>query len=172
MSEILDENAISVVPTTIVLEPLPEIPDNDSFRLETPANTRIQRRKRTSPRDHATLEAAYHQNSKPDKEERAALVRQTELTEKEVQVMNAIYLPCGSADIDRYGSKIEDKMIGGKLSPCSHMSLYLIFVTVCRSKLLSSYQAHRLVKRRQQAVLQMMPLSMAWESSRLLSLQT
>lgn len=39
-----------------------------------------------SPRDHAILEAAYLKNSKPDKAERAQIVSQVELGEKEVQV--------------------------------------------------------------------------------------
>ena len=39
-----------------------------------------------SPRDHAILEAAYLRNSKPDKAERALIVSEVELGEKEVQV--------------------------------------------------------------------------------------
>ncbi|EXJ83242.1 hypothetical protein A1O1_06861 [Capronia coronata CBS 617.96] len=44
------------------------------------------KRRRTSPRDHAILEAAYQKNSKPDKTERARIVDQVELGEKEVQI--------------------------------------------------------------------------------------
>ncbi|KAK5074746.1 Homeobox protein yox1 [Lithohypha guttulata] len=58
----------------------------DTHRLDTSSATRVQKRKRTSPRDHSILESAYQQNSKPDKEQRATLVQQTELTEKEVQI--------------------------------------------------------------------------------------
>ena len=39
-----------------------------------------------SPQDQAILEKAYLNNSKPDKGERAALVAQVDLNEKEVQV--------------------------------------------------------------------------------------
>jgi Homeodomain len=45
-----------------------------------------QKRRRTSPQDHALLEAAYQRNSKPDKNERLELVSQVALDEKEVQV--------------------------------------------------------------------------------------
>ncbi|KIW13880.1 hypothetical protein PV08_06661 [Exophiala spinifera] len=44
------------------------------------------RRKRTSPQDHAILEAAYQKNSKPDKAERAEIVSQVNMSEKEVQI--------------------------------------------------------------------------------------
>ncbi|EXJ77157.1 hypothetical protein A1O3_10315 [Capronia epimyces CBS 606.96] len=44
------------------------------------------KRRRTSPQDHAILEAAYQKNSKPDKAERAQIVSQVELGEKEVQI--------------------------------------------------------------------------------------
>ncbi|KAG9775988.1 hypothetical protein KCU88_g5009, partial [Aureobasidium melanogenum] len=44
------------------------------------------KRRRTSPQDHAILEAAYQKNSKPDKAERALIVSQVELGEKEVQI--------------------------------------------------------------------------------------
>ncbi|RMZ76262.1 hypothetical protein DV737_g4878, partial [Chaetothyriales sp. CBS 132003] len=44
------------------------------------------KRRRTSPHDHAILEAAYQTNSKPSKEERANLVSQVQLGEKEVQI--------------------------------------------------------------------------------------
>ncbi|RMZ89749.1 hypothetical protein DV736_g3005, partial [Chaetothyriales sp. CBS 134916] len=44
------------------------------------------KRRRTSPHDHAVLEAAYQANSKPSKEERANLVSQVQLGEKEVQI--------------------------------------------------------------------------------------
>ncbi|EXJ69595.1 uncharacterized protein A1O5_07631 [Cladophialophora psammophila CBS 110553] len=44
------------------------------------------KRRRTSPQDCATLEAAYQQNSKPDKAERAQIVRRVALGEKEVQI--------------------------------------------------------------------------------------
>ncbi|RVX72117.1 hypothetical protein B0A52_04715 [Exophiala mesophila] len=49
-------------------------------------NVPKSRRKRTSPRDHAILEAAYLRNSKPDKAERAVIVSQVDLGEKEVQI--------------------------------------------------------------------------------------
>jgi hypothetical protein len=39
-----------------------------------------------SPQDHAILEAAYQKNSKPDKVQRAQIVSQVSLGEKEVQV--------------------------------------------------------------------------------------
>ena len=39
-----------------------------------------------SAQDQAVLELAYQQNSKPDKGERAAIVTQVDLNEKEVQV--------------------------------------------------------------------------------------
>lgn len=45
-----------------------------------------QKRRRTSPQDHALLEAAYQRNSKPDKNERIEIVSQVDLGEKEVQV--------------------------------------------------------------------------------------
>jgi hypothetical protein len=45
-----------------------------------------QKRRRTSPQDHALLEMAYQRNSKPDKNERIEIVSQVELGEKEVQV--------------------------------------------------------------------------------------
>ncbi|KPI43332.1 uncharacterized protein AB675_7067 [Cyphellophora attinorum] len=44
------------------------------------------RRKRTSAADQVTLEAAYLSNSKPDKDERAAIVSQVDMTKKEVEV--------------------------------------------------------------------------------------
>lgn len=94
-----------------VSEPQLERTQHDSFRIETPANARIQRRKRTSPRDHARLESAYQRNSKPDKEERAALVQHTELTEKEVQV-NLTGLTFCLTNVCRYGFRIGDKMTG------------------------------------------------------------
>ncbi|RMZ80050.1 hypothetical protein DV738_g3098, partial [Chaetothyriales sp. CBS 135597] len=49
-------------------------------------STQKAKRRRTSPHDHAILEAAYQANSKPSKEERANLVRQVQLGEKEVQI--------------------------------------------------------------------------------------
>lgn len=45
-----------------------------------------QKRRRTSPQDHAFLEMAYQRNSKPDKNERIEIVSRVELGEKEVQV--------------------------------------------------------------------------------------
>ena len=39
-----------------------------------------------SPQDHALLEAAYSENSKPDKIQRLSLLSQIQLSEKEVQV--------------------------------------------------------------------------------------
>ncbi|EXJ54617.1 hypothetical protein A1O7_09958 [Cladophialophora yegresii CBS 114405] len=44
------------------------------------------KRRRTSPQDHAILEAAYQKNSKPDKVQRAQIVSQVSLGEKEVQI--------------------------------------------------------------------------------------
>lgn len=44
---------------------------------------------RDSPEDHAVLEAAYQENSKPDKSERMELVKRVTLSEKEVQVCEA-----------------------------------------------------------------------------------
>ena len=41
---------------------------------------------RDSPEDHAVLEAAYQENSKPDKSERMEIVKRVTLSEKEVQV--------------------------------------------------------------------------------------
>ena len=45
-----------------------------------------QKRKRTSPKDSATLEAEYKLNPKPNKAARADIVEKVELNEKEVQV--------------------------------------------------------------------------------------
>ncbi|KAL9075900.1 MAG: hypothetical protein Q9161_001294 [Pseudevernia consocians] len=45
-----------------------------------------QKRRRTSPEDHAILEAEYERNSKPDKAARIAIVNRVALGEKEVQV--------------------------------------------------------------------------------------
>ncbi|ERF73386.1 hypothetical protein EPUS_07220 [Endocarpon pusillum Z07020] len=45
-----------------------------------------QKRRRTSPEDHAVLEAAYQRNSKPDKAERTEIVNSVSLGEKEVQI--------------------------------------------------------------------------------------
>ncbi|KAJ9660061.1 Homeobox protein yox1 [Neophaeococcomyces mojaviensis] len=59
--------------------------ENESSQLDTATGSK-QRRRRTSPRDHAILESAYQKNSKPDKEERLNLVKQVDLGEKEVQV--------------------------------------------------------------------------------------
>ncbi len=42
-----------------------------------------------SPQDHAILEAAYLKNSKPDKSERAQIVSQVNMSEKEVQVRSS-----------------------------------------------------------------------------------
>jgi hypothetical protein len=41
---------------------------------------------RDSPEDHTVLEAAYQENSKPDKSERMEIVKRVTLSEKEVQV--------------------------------------------------------------------------------------
>lgn len=43
-----------------------------------------------SPEDHATLEAEYALNSKPDKAARIAIVSRVALGEKEVQVSSAL----------------------------------------------------------------------------------
>ncbi|RAO67637.1 uncharacterized protein BHQ10_003649 [Talaromyces amestolkiae] len=45
-----------------------------------------QKRRRTSPEDHAILEAEYKKNPKPDKVSRASIVSQVSLGEKEVQI--------------------------------------------------------------------------------------
>ncbi|EEA26588.1 Homeobox protein yox1 [Talaromyces marneffei ATCC 18224] len=45
-----------------------------------------QKRRRTSPEDHAVLEAEYRKNPKPDKVARASIVSQVSLGEKEVQI--------------------------------------------------------------------------------------
>ncbi|KAL1964160.1 hypothetical protein VTN77DRAFT_7248 [Rasamsonia byssochlamydoides] len=45
-----------------------------------------QKRRRTSPEDHAILEAEYRKNPKPDKAARASIVSRVALGEKEVQI--------------------------------------------------------------------------------------
>ncbi|RHZ50741.1 homeobox domain-containing protein [Aspergillus thermomutatus] len=45
-----------------------------------------QKRRRTSPEDHAVLEAEYQRNPKPDKTARASIVSRVSLGEKEVQI--------------------------------------------------------------------------------------
>ncbi|KAJ0424041.1 hypothetical protein BJY00DRAFT_309432 [Aspergillus carlsbadensis] len=45
-----------------------------------------QKRRRTSPEDHAILESEYHRNPKPDKAARASIVSRVSLGEKEVQI--------------------------------------------------------------------------------------
>ncbi|KAE8355185.1 FAD/NAD(P)-binding domain-containing protein [Aspergillus coremiiformis] len=45
-----------------------------------------QKRRRTSPEDHAILEAEYQRNPKPDKTARASIVSRVSLGEKEVQI--------------------------------------------------------------------------------------
>ncbi|KAL4810347.1 hypothetical protein BDV18DRAFT_56261 [Aspergillus unguis] len=45
-----------------------------------------QKRRRTSPEDHAILEAEYQRNPKPDKTSRANIVSRVSLGEKEVQI--------------------------------------------------------------------------------------
>ncbi|KAK2879985.1 hypothetical protein FQN49_000678 [Arthroderma sp. PD_2] len=45
-----------------------------------------QRRRRTSPEDHAVLEAEYQLNPKPDKATRASIVSRVSLGDKEVQI--------------------------------------------------------------------------------------
>ncbi|PYH82774.1 FAD/NAD(P)-binding domain-containing protein [Aspergillus uvarum CBS 121591] len=45
-----------------------------------------QKRRRTSPEDHAILEAEYQRNPKPDKTARASIVTRVSLGEKEVQI--------------------------------------------------------------------------------------
>jgi len=64
---------------------LQHIPRDTSEKGEASPSSR-QKRRRTSPQDHAKLEAAYQRNSKPDKQERIDIVSQVELGEKEVQV--------------------------------------------------------------------------------------
>ncbi|KIX05389.1 uncharacterized protein Z518_06261 [Rhinocladiella mackenziei CBS 650.93] len=59
---------------------------HSSISSTTPAAKVKAKRRRTSPQDHAILEAAYVKNSKPDKAERALIVRQVDLGEKEVQI--------------------------------------------------------------------------------------
>ncbi|KEF58423.1 uncharacterized protein A1O9_06349 [Exophiala aquamarina CBS 119918] len=58
----------------------PATPASDSASLNK------GRRRRTSPKDNAILAAAYQKNSKPDKAERALIVSQVDLGEKEVQI--------------------------------------------------------------------------------------
>ena len=43
-----------------------------------------------SPEDHTILEAAYQENSKPDKSERIEIVKRVTLSEKEVQVCETL----------------------------------------------------------------------------------
>ncbi|KAL2808415.1 hypothetical protein BJX63DRAFT_37128 [Aspergillus granulosus] len=45
-----------------------------------------QKRRRTSPEDHAILESEYQRNPKPDKASRASIVSRVSLGEKEVQI--------------------------------------------------------------------------------------
>ncbi|KAJ5887885.1 hypothetical protein N7495_007926 [Penicillium taxi] len=45
-----------------------------------------QKRRRTSPEDHAILEAEYQMNTKPDKAARTSIVNRVSLGEKEVQI--------------------------------------------------------------------------------------
>ncbi|KAJ5236741.1 hypothetical protein N7489_006832 [Penicillium chrysogenum] len=45
-----------------------------------------QKRRRTSPEDHAVLESEYQQNPKPDKAARTSIVNRVSLGEKEVQI--------------------------------------------------------------------------------------
>ncbi|KAK4871319.1 hypothetical protein LT330_000556 [Penicillium expansum] len=45
-----------------------------------------QKRRRTSPEDHAILESEYQQNPKPDKAARTSIVNRVSLGEKEVQI--------------------------------------------------------------------------------------
>ncbi|KAI1613295.1 hypothetical protein EDD37DRAFT_343272 [Exophiala viscosa] len=64
--------------------------ENDSMTLSASSSTSTSaskaKRKRTSPQDHAVLETAYLNNSKPDKGERAQIVSLVNMTEKEVQI--------------------------------------------------------------------------------------
>ncbi|KIV84037.1 hypothetical protein PV11_06012 [Exophiala sideris] len=64
--------------------------ETDSMTLSAADSTSTSaskaKRKRTSPQDHAVLEAAYLKNSKPDKAERQLIVGQVNMTEKEVQI--------------------------------------------------------------------------------------
>ena len=55
----------------------------------TPCPAEILLTTRDSPEDHAVLEAAYQENSKPDKSERMEIVKRVTLSEKEVQVCEA-----------------------------------------------------------------------------------
>ncbi|KAK5062973.1 hypothetical protein LTR84_005049 [Exophiala bonariae] len=71
----------------------PQLGAQYSFQLLPPTSTpsdhsslNKSRRRRTSPRDNAILATAYERNSKPDKAERALIVSQVELGEKEVQI--------------------------------------------------------------------------------------
>ncbi|KAI1979750.1 Homeobox protein yox1 [Ophidiomyces ophidiicola] len=67
------------------------IHSNKTFSLGRPPkiDNRIlgrQRRRRTSPEDHAILEAEYQRNPKPDKATRSSIVSRVTLGEKEVQI--------------------------------------------------------------------------------------
>jgi tRNA-binding EMAP/Myf-like protein len=66
-----------------------------------------------SPKDAAILEAAYLKNSKPDKTERAFIVSQVDLGEKEVQVRTStahVYTE-RRLTVRRFGFRIDVKMI-------------------------------------------------------------
>ncbi|CAD6591702.1 MAG: hypothetical protein ASARMPREDX12_005382 [Alectoria sarmentosa] len=59
----------------------------DSVRQNSPPDNLIrQKRRRTSPEDHAILEAEYERNPKPDKAARIDIVNRVSLGEKEVQI--------------------------------------------------------------------------------------
>ncbi|EMC99007.1 hypothetical protein BAUCODRAFT_120297 [Baudoinia panamericana UAMH 10762] len=60
--------------------------NSSSDRVDINSKSVPQKRKRTSPDDQATLEAAYQLDSKPDKTARLELVKQVALSEKEVQI--------------------------------------------------------------------------------------
>jgi Homeodomain len=87
---------------------------------------------RDSPEDHAVLEAAYQENSKPDKSERMEIVKRVTLTEKEVQVCEAQgQRERGNTEsFGRYGFKIEDKMTDENRDHCYLMRWYLTFATL------------------------------------------
>jgi hypothetical protein len=84
---------------------------------------------RDSPEDHAVLEAAYQENSKPDKSERMDIVKRVTLSEKEVQVCEAQGQRerRNTESIGRYGFKIEDKMTVENRDHCYLMRWYLTF---------------------------------------------
>jgi hypothetical protein len=71
-----------------------------------------------SPQENAILEAAYHKNSKPDKAERAQILRQVQMSQKEVQVGQQVLPQLGlRTHLDRSGSKTDARMTVAAPSP-------------------------------------------------------